>query len=97
MALREPSFTTWRSNLKPLCLAALLAAILFTAAAAPPDGSDAADPSAAVPRLTYRSVFQDMPTGVEPEAVDWKKANSEVGRFPRGHILEQAAAGARAV
>jgi hypothetical protein len=36
--------------------------------------------------MAYRSVFQDTPTGVEQEAQDWRKANAEVGRFPRGHI-----------
>ena len=86
MALREPSFTPWRSNLKSLLLAAWLAATLPPGTAAPPDASPAADPHAPVPRMAYRSAFRDTPAGVEPEAIDWKKANAEVGRFPRGHI-----------
>lgn len=61
-------------------LAALLAAPPVLAAA------DAADPAAAVPATTYRSVFDAIPQGVEEETVDWKKANAEVARFPRGHV-----------
>lgn len=61
-------------------LAALLAAPLMVAAA------DAADPAAAAPPAAYRSVFDGIPQGVEEETVDWKKANAEVARFPRGHI-----------
>jgi hypothetical protein len=72
--------------LNPFFLAAALAALATQAAAAPPDGPAAADPGASVPRMAYRSVFQNTPTGVEPEAVDWKKANADVGQFPRGHI-----------
>ncbi len=40
----------------------------------------------AVPRVAYRSVFADTPTGVEQEAADWKKANAEIGQFRRGHV-----------
>ena len=72
--------------MKILLLAAALAALTATATAAPADGPEAADPQTPVPRMAYRSVFQDTPAGVEPEALDWKKANAEVGRFPRGHI-----------
>lgn len=46
---------------------------------------DPANPDAAVPRVAYRSVFADTPTGVETETVDWKKANADVGQFRRGH------------
>lgn len=66
--------------MKLSCLAALLAAPLATAAA------DAADPAIAVPAAEYRSVFDDLPKGVEEETVDWKKANADVAQFPRGHI-----------
>lgn len=66
--------------MKLSCLAALLAAPLMAAAA------DAADPAAAVPAAAYRSVFDDLPKGVEEEMVDWKKANADVAQFPRGHI-----------
>jgi hypothetical protein len=45
-----------------------------------------ADPSVAVPAVTYRSVFSDLPTGVEAGREDWKKANNDVGRFTRGHV-----------
>jgi hypothetical protein len=73
--------------LKSRFLAAALAAIVTSAAAAaPPEGPGVADPQAPVPRMAYRSVFQDTPAGVEADALDWKKANAEVGRFPRGHV-----------
>lgn len=65
--------------MKQIFGAALLLALPVLAA-------DAADPGVAVPAPTYRSVFQDTPTGIEQEAIDWKKANAEVGQFPRGHI-----------
>lgn len=48
--------------------------------------SSAADPAIAVPAVRYRSVFADMPKGVETDALDWKAANAEVGQFVRGHI-----------
>ena len=35
--------------------------------------------------MSYRSVFQDTPSGVETRSVDWKAANAEVGQFTRGH------------
>lgn len=63
--------------MKLSCLAALLAAPLVAAAA---------DAAAAVPATAYRSVFDDLPKGVEEEMVDWKKANADVAQFPRGHI-----------
>lgn len=44
------------------------------------------DPAAPVPAVSYRSVFSDLPAGVEAGREDWKKANNEVGRFTRGHI-----------
>lgn len=46
----------------------------------------AADPAATVPAVSYRSVFADLPTGVEAGREDWKKANNDVGRFTRGHV-----------
>jgi hypothetical protein len=71
--------------LKFLFSAALLAASLApTAASAESPG--AADPHAPMPRMTYRSVFQDTATGLAPDLLDWKKANAEVGLFPRGHV-----------
>ena len=47
---------------------------------------EVANPVAPGPAVSYRSVFVDTPTGVETGAVDWKKANDEVGQFKRGHI-----------
>jgi hypothetical protein len=44
------------------------------------------DPASPVPAVGYRSVFSDMPKGVETETLDWKAANAEVGQFTRGHI-----------
>ena len=44
------------------------------------------NPAAAVPAVRYRSVFVDMPKGVETEEADWRKANAEVGQFKRGHV-----------
>jgi hypothetical protein len=38
-----------------------------------------------VPAVTYRSVFTDLPQGVEETVVDWKAANATVGQFKRGH------------
>ncbi len=45
----------------------------------------AASLAQAQPHPSYRSVFEDTPRGVETRRDDWKKANAEVGRFPRGH------------
>lgn len=45
-----------------------------------------ADPAAAVPPARYRSVFADTPTGVEPGATDWVKANADVGEFRNGFV-----------
>lgn len=45
--------------------------------------SDAASP---VPVLPYRSVFADLPKGIEEGSGDWKAANKAVAQFPRGHI-----------
>ena len=44
------------------------------------------DPAAPAPAVPYRSVFADLPTGVEAGRENWKKANAEVGRFTRGHV-----------
>lgn len=46
----------------------------------------AADAQSAVPALPYRSVFSDLPTGVEDQQDGWAKANAEVGQFRRGHV-----------
>lgn len=49
-------------------------------------GLQPTDPSAPVPGVTYRSVFNDLPKGVEAGRENWKTANDNVGRFTRGHI-----------
>jgi hypothetical protein len=38
-----------------------------------------------VPPVAYRSVFADLPQGVESTALDWRAANANVGQFKRGH------------
>lgn len=43
-------------------------------------------PEAAVPSVTYRSVFRETSLGVEQEKIDWRKANDDVGKFTRGHV-----------
>lgn len=43
-------------------------------------------PATLVPTVPYRSVFADLPRGVEEGAGDWKAANGAVGQFKRGHI-----------
>lgn len=44
-----------------------------------------ANPATPVPAATYRSVFVDLPAGIEQTAGDWKKSNADVGQFKRGH------------
>ena len=60
-----------------------------TAPSLPPNVAAAAasvtDPGSTVSPVVYQSVFADTPTGVEMQSVDWKKANTEVGQFKRGH------------
>lgn len=72
--------------MKKYLLAVLIASPLAWAQAPTPAAADPADPAAAVPRVAYRSVFADTPTGVEAERADWKKANADVGQFRRGHV-----------
>jgi hypothetical protein len=45
----------------------------------------ASQPNTPVPAVAYRSVFADLPQGVEDTVVDWKAANAAVGQFKRGH------------
>jgi hypothetical protein len=45
----------------------------------------ASQPDTSVPAVAYRSVFADLPQGVEDTVVDWKAANAAVGQFKRGH------------
>lgn len=72
--------------MKKCLLVLLLAPPLAWSQAPGPALADPADPAAAVPRVAYRSVFTDTPTGVEAQQADWKKANAEVGQFRRGHV-----------
>lgn|GEM_PF-1393953 len=60
--------------------------------------TNATDSAASVPAVLYRSVFTDTPRGVETESLDWKAANTEVGKNLRGHmdILKWEAAQAKA-
>lgn len=61
-------------------LAALAASTPLVTLAGGPD-----DAAAPVPPTSYRSAFEGLSRGVEEGSVDWKAANAEVGRFPRGH------------
>ena len=45
----------------------------------------ASQASTPVPAVAYRSVFSDLPRGVEDTVLDWKAANAAVGQFQRGH------------
>lgn len=72
--------------MKKCLLAVLMTSPLAWAQVPGPAAPDPADPAAAVPRVAYRSVFADTPTGVEADQADWKKANAEVGQFRRGHV-----------
>ena len=38
-----------------------------------------------VPAVAYRSIFADLPQGVDEPVQDWKAANAAVGQFKRGH------------
>ncbi|WP_341906248.1 hypothetical protein [Polaromonas sp. YR568] len=78
---------------RPLMLLAALAATSHVAAQMAPypqvdpqPALQAADPATPVPATLYRSVFRDLPSGVEQDSVDWKKANADVGQFRRGHV-----------
>ena len=63
-------------------LAVAIAAGAVPVAAAPP----VVDPSVPVPPVVYRSVFTDVPRGVETGSIDWSRANADVGQFRRGHV-----------
>lgn len=63
----------------PVLVACLAASAPLAWAAGP------ADPAEPVPRPSYRSVFEDLPSGVEEELLPWKQANAAVAEFPRGH------------
>ena len=38
-----------------------------------------------VPPVVFKSVFSDLPKGVETTTLDWKAANANVGQFKRGY------------
>jgi hypothetical protein len=69
-------------------VAPFLVVTSFAAASqAQPSGqrADPGNPLAAEPSVPYRSVFNSPQAGAAQERADWKKANAEVGQFPRGH------------
>jgi hypothetical protein len=64
---------------------AALAAALPVFAAAQASAADAVTADTPVPPPVYRSAFQGLPVGVEEGKPEWKDANAQVARFPRGH------------
>lgn len=88
----SPWDARWRLY-RLLSVAVLVGAGAFAAQAQAP-GSVRLDPtptllasqaSTPVPAVVYRSVFADLPQGVEDTVLDWKAANAAVGQFKRGH------------
>jgi len=88
----SPWYARWRLY-RLLSVAALAGAGTLAAQAQAP-GSVRLDPSPTlqasqastpVPAVVYRSVFADLPQGVEDTLLDWKAANAAVGQFKRGH------------
>jgi hypothetical protein len=69
---------------------AILCALFWQASTAQiatvPSNDSAANASAKVPAVEYRSVFKETSLGVEKDSNDWRKANDEVGKFTRGHV-----------
>lgn len=89
----SPWYARWR--LYRSLSAAMLASAATLAAQAQAPGSVRLDPtptlqasqaSTPVPAAAYRSVFADLPRGVETTALDWQAANAAVGQFKRGHV-----------
>ncbi len=88
----SPWCAPWRAC-RFFCVTALAATPVLAVQAQAP-GSVRLDPtstlqasqaSTPVPAVAYRSVFADLPRGVEETVLDWKAANAAVGQFPRGH------------
>jgi hypothetical protein len=48
--------------------------------------AQALDPQSPVPKAVYVSSFANLPSGVETNLMNWRKANDDVGQFTRGHI-----------
>jgi hypothetical protein len=65
---------------------ALLWQISAAQIASTPSAASAANPTAKVPAVEYRSVFKETSLGVEKDTDNWRKANDEVGKFTRGHV-----------
>ena len=69
---------------------ALVCALFWQAStaqiASTPSAASAANPTAKVPAVEYRSVFKETSLGVEKDSENWRKANDEVGKFTRGHV-----------
>ena len=72
-------------NQFPMMATAILSSMTFASTSAMAQAT-VTDPGASVPPIVYQSVFNQSPTGVETKSVDWKKANTEVGQFKRGHV-----------
>ena len=68
-----------------LMATAILSSMAFAPASAMAQAT-VTDAGVSVPPVIYQSVFNQSPTGVETKSVDWKKANTEVGQFKRGHV-----------
>lgn len=64
----------------PAWAAALLAATLLPALAAPPAPPDPLDPAAAVPRLEYRSALRGYRALADTPPGDWRALNEQVHR-----------------
>jgi hypothetical protein len=66
---------------------AIAASCACVIAAAQAPTHDPADPLATAPPVQYRSVFDPpAPLHAPPEEMNWKDANADVARFPRGHV-----------
>lgn len=83
-----------RPTCRLIAICAFAAAHALGTAHAQAPGSVRLDPSPTlqasqagtpVPAVAYRSVFADLPQGVENTVLDWKAANAAVGQFRRGH------------
>ena len=46
----------------------------------------ASQASTPVQPVVFKSVFADLPKGVETTILDWKAANANVGQFKRGYV-----------
>ena len=70
----------------PIVLTASPAAVAQAMVDAKTSTGQVTDAQASVPAVTYQSVFKETSLGVEKDTDNWRKANSEVGKFLRGHV-----------